>query len=363
MLFHGQQHVGEAAEHVRPDRLALVGAGDAAHRTLVGRDAEVIGPEHHEPLEEGGIGGRRVTEASGGFLDERVTADLRGLRLRGRRWPAGRPAGGLHCRRGGGRSAVLPAAAAPPSPAPSFIAAPGSTAATRSNRRLRWASIRWASIADAKVTWLGSSAGSSMRARPGSVNDCRTYPRGSPARRPSSPGRAPNPKRLSAVTASRADIVAASDVNSHINGIAPQFRCGVKSRRGCTRPTDIAQLRYSRGFAPAQQARDAKRPELSARLAIATTAQKAKAGARRRCVLRFCFLRSGALPSAEFSARGIRTRRRYRLQTDQALLPPAPNAAPTATKMAAPTIAAAETLSRAFQNGSLGFLTVPSLTL
>jgi len=104
MMFDGQQHVGKAAEHVRPDRLALVGAGDAAHRSLVGRDAEMVGPEHHEPLEESGIRGRRVTAASGGFLDERVAADFCGLRRRrcGAGGRGGRWRRGLLGRRGHG---------------------------------------------------------------------------------------------------------------------------------------------------------------------------------------------------------------------------------------------------------------------
>ena len=59
MLLDGDQHVGETAQHVRADRLALVGAGHAAHGTLVGRDAKMIGPEHHEPFEEGSVRGRR----------------------------------------------------------------------------------------------------------------------------------------------------------------------------------------------------------------------------------------------------------------------------------------------------------------
>jgi len=50
MAFDGEQHVGKAAEHVRADRLALIGAGHAPD--LVGGDAEMVGPEPDQPLGE-----------------------------------------------------------------------------------------------------------------------------------------------------------------------------------------------------------------------------------------------------------------------------------------------------------------------
>jgi hypothetical protein len=118
---------------------------------------------------------------------------------------------------------VLPGCGGALSAAPPLINAPGSLAATRANRCRRWASVRRASIAAAKVTWLGSSPGASMRTRPGSANDCRMYPRGSPTMRPSSSGRAPSPKRLSAATASRADIFTALGLCSR-NGKRLRFR-------------------------------------------------------------------------------------------------------------------------------------------
>ncbi len=47
------QHVGEPAEHERADRLALEGAGAGSLRHAFGRrDAEMIGPEGDEPLDE-----------------------------------------------------------------------------------------------------------------------------------------------------------------------------------------------------------------------------------------------------------------------------------------------------------------------
>src|SRR5262249_60403783 len=53
-----EQHVGEPAEHMRPDRLALEGAGDCPH--LVGRDAEMVRPEPYQPLDEPGLGIERA---------------------------------------------------------------------------------------------------------------------------------------------------------------------------------------------------------------------------------------------------------------------------------------------------------------
>ena len=47
--------------HVRADRLALVGAGHA-HRD-VGRDAEVVRPEPHQPLDEPDLRRERRIEA------------------------------------------------------------------------------------------------------------------------------------------------------------------------------------------------------------------------------------------------------------------------------------------------------------
>src|SRR5919204_3697303 len=55
MSFDRGQHVDEAAQYVRPDRFALVGAG---HRQdLVGRNAEMIRPKPNEPLDEADFGG------------------------------------------------------------------------------------------------------------------------------------------------------------------------------------------------------------------------------------------------------------------------------------------------------------------
>ena len=53
MLLDGAQHIGEAAEHMRADRLALERAGRARPMSLLAdRDAKVIGPERDQPFEE-----------------------------------------------------------------------------------------------------------------------------------------------------------------------------------------------------------------------------------------------------------------------------------------------------------------------
>ncbi len=64
-----QQHVGEAAEHVRADRLALVGAADRTHAALVGGDAEMIRPEPDEPFGEADVGAERGMNARLGLVE------------------------------------------------------------------------------------------------------------------------------------------------------------------------------------------------------------------------------------------------------------------------------------------------------
>ena len=53
MALDRKQHVGEAAEHVRPDRLALERTGKAADEGAARRHREVVAPELHEPLDIG----------------------------------------------------------------------------------------------------------------------------------------------------------------------------------------------------------------------------------------------------------------------------------------------------------------------
>ena len=57
------EHFGKAAEHVRTDRLALVRAAQRPHRPLVGRDAEMVGPEPHQPLDKAEVGAKRGVDA------------------------------------------------------------------------------------------------------------------------------------------------------------------------------------------------------------------------------------------------------------------------------------------------------------
>ena len=61
MALDGEQHVGEAADDMRADRLALERAGEAAHEGADRRDGEMIAPELRHPL-----GKRRVALGRGG---------------------------------------------------------------------------------------------------------------------------------------------------------------------------------------------------------------------------------------------------------------------------------------------------------
>ena len=61
MALGGLQHVGEAPEDVGADGLALVGTGHALD--LVGRDAEMVRPEPHQPLGKADLGGERRIDA------------------------------------------------------------------------------------------------------------------------------------------------------------------------------------------------------------------------------------------------------------------------------------------------------------
>ncbi len=69
MGFGGQQHVAEAAEHVRADDLAFIGAANLAHVALVRRHAEMVRPEPDEPLEEADLGAERGLDARLGFRE------------------------------------------------------------------------------------------------------------------------------------------------------------------------------------------------------------------------------------------------------------------------------------------------------
>ena len=78
MTLDGDQQVGEVAEHMRADRLALESAdhGDV----LVGRNAKVVGPEPHQAFDEAdlGLGGGLI--AGGGFVLENLLRQRRSRR-------------------------------------------------------------------------------------------------------------------------------------------------------------------------------------------------------------------------------------------------------------------------------------------
>jgi len=67
MAFGCQQHVRESAEDVGPDRLAFVGAGHALD--LVGRNAEMVGPEPDQPLGKSDLGAQRRFDAHPGLFE------------------------------------------------------------------------------------------------------------------------------------------------------------------------------------------------------------------------------------------------------------------------------------------------------
>src|SRR5260370_33771256 len=59
MALDREQHVGEAAQQMRANRLALIGAAQRAHAALVGGDAEMVRPEPHQPLDQTELGAER----------------------------------------------------------------------------------------------------------------------------------------------------------------------------------------------------------------------------------------------------------------------------------------------------------------
>ena len=68
MLRRREHHVFEAAEHVRPDRLALVAAGERRDENLgADRDAEMIRPERDQAFDERPIGRHALGERGAAF--------------------------------------------------------------------------------------------------------------------------------------------------------------------------------------------------------------------------------------------------------------------------------------------------------
>jgi len=78
-----EQHVREAAEDVRPDRLALEAAGEPGEKLLVDGDGKVVAPELRQPLEEGTVGGNGVLQTRGHFRGIDRPQKLRQALLRG----------------------------------------------------------------------------------------------------------------------------------------------------------------------------------------------------------------------------------------------------------------------------------------
>ena len=75
MAFDRLQQIGEAAEHMRTDRLALIGAGHADD--LVGGNAEMVRPEPHQPLDKADIGIGGGVEARFGLVQEELLRQRR----------------------------------------------------------------------------------------------------------------------------------------------------------------------------------------------------------------------------------------------------------------------------------------------
>ena len=79
MALDRQQQIGKAAEHVGPDRFPLERAGHL--HDLVRRDAEMVRPEPHQPLDEADIGTQRRVEARFGFVLKELLRQRRRRRL------------------------------------------------------------------------------------------------------------------------------------------------------------------------------------------------------------------------------------------------------------------------------------------
>ena len=96
---------------MRADRVAFERAGPhPRQRALVGRDAEVVGPEHHEPLDEAAIGDHAALQPRQRLGAERLLDDVERLRRR-----LGRTGRRLHRRilagdllRGSGQRQIAP---------------------------------------------------------------------------------------------------------------------------------------------------------------------------------------------------------------------------------------------------------------
>jgi hypothetical protein len=96
MLLDRLDHVCEASEHIGPDRLALERAGPHPRQfALVGGDAEMVGPERHQPLEETAFGDHRALQPRQGLGAVGLLDDVE-RRLRRRLCSVGLHRVGLH---------------------------------------------------------------------------------------------------------------------------------------------------------------------------------------------------------------------------------------------------------------------------
>ena len=78
MMFHRQQHVGEAAEHERADGFPLEGAGAGPNDiVLCHRDTEMVRPETDKPFDEAGLGPNGLVETRLCFRPEQRRLDRR----------------------------------------------------------------------------------------------------------------------------------------------------------------------------------------------------------------------------------------------------------------------------------------------
>ena len=228
MLLDRLQHVAETPEHVGPDRLALERARPHPRQpALVGGNAEMVGPERHQPLGEAAIrdhGALQPRQRLGaiGFLNdvERLRRRLCALGCIGFGAPrADTTAFAPH------RRLPRPAFAAGSFPAMSMAMLlserlrrcapwhPSPAARARPRRQAPPISRRHRAPAGSRTdrrtppvpsAGVDSSPGTSSSTPLGRLSSALTKPRGSEAaltKSPEAPPRAPNPKRLSATRA------------------------------------------------------------------------------------------------------------------------------------------------------------------
>ena len=181
MALDREQHVAEAAEHMRADRLALERAGDRPHAGLVGRHAEMVRPEPDQPLDEADARRRARRRCAPWPRRDRAAAARRAARA-----PADRRASSPASAR---RRLSAPLSLASLSFA-SRAACRAACCACRNSKALRAAAP------------LVSSSGSVRRPAPGRSSSASSAPRGSEAMAAIEPGRGPSPNRCSASAAS-----------------------------------------------------------------------------------------------------------------------------------------------------------------